>query len=202
MVRGEGELMRPIRTLLVLGTFLALGCATTQLKSTWKDPEVARVQLQGARVAALVVTDEEGVRRIAEDALARTLAQRGLPTVPGYRIIEDISESADTDRLLAQLKAAGMDAAVVMKVIDRRQEVNYPGPFYGLGYSPGYYWGAWGGGYTDLVVSVETTLYSVPDGKLIWVGVSETIDPLRIESLVKEVGEKAVGQMKKSGLLI
>ena len=180
--------MRRVR--LVLVSAMVLGCGATELKSAWKNPEAAPVQFQAGRVAAVVVTTNEGLRRIAEDALVRTLAQRGLPTVPSYTIVEKMAAPTDPGRIVAQLKTAGIEAAVVMRVINRRVKVDYEPPtssFYDK--------------FVD-VIAVETTLYSVADGRLIWVGVSETTDPSDIQSLVREVGEKAMAQLKKARLLV
>ncbi len=54
---------------------------------------------------------------------------------------------------------------------------------------------------TDEIVSVETLVYSVPDNKLIWAGVSETFDPGKVDKVTKEIMNKATKEMKKDGLI-
>jgi hypothetical protein len=54
---------------------------------------------------------------------------------------------------------------------------------------------------TDTIVSVETLVYSLPQDKLLWGGVSETTDPSNLDSFIKEIVKKAGEEIKKAGLL-
>jgi hypothetical protein len=181
-------------------------CASTEFKSTWKDPEAGPIELQGKRVAAFAVTKDEAMARGAEDAMVSALAKQGVKVIPGYQLLP-AGEAADKDKLRETLKAANVDGAVVMRVVGSRQEVNYvpTGPTYGSFY--GYWdygWSAVGSpGYltTDRIVSVETLVYSVPRDKLIWAGVSETFEPGKVDKVTKEIVEKATKEMKKDGLI-
>lgn len=192
--------------LLGLALFWVGSCATTEFKSTWKDPEAGPVQLQGKRVATFVVTNNEALARSAEDAAARALAERGVQAIPGYKLIP-AGQATDKEALQKKLSAEQVDGAVVMRVVDRRQEVNYvpTGPSYGSFY--GYWdygWSAVGSpGYmeTDTIVSVETLVYSVPQNKLIWGGVSETFEPGKVDKVTKEIIDKAAKEMKKDGVI-
>jgi hypothetical protein len=182
-------------------------CASTKFTSTWKDPSVGQLAFKGRAVAAFFVTSNESLRRSGETALANELEKRGMRARRGYEIL-GADEVKSADALRAKLKEAAVDGAVVMRVIDRRQEVNYvpgTGPYAGTldGYW-GYGWGAvYDPGYltTDTIVSVETLVYSVPRNKLVWAGVSETIDPDRIDSAIQGIVDQAAKAMKKDGLI-
>jgi hypothetical protein len=50
-------------------------------------------------------------------------------------------------------------------------------------------------------MSVETLVYDVAEDKLLWGGVSETIDPTRVDSAIREIVDKAADEMKKQGLV-
>ncbi len=192
----------------VLGVALAgvVGCSSTEFKSTWKDPQAQRIELQGKRVATFAVSKDEAQRRAAEDAMARELTERGVVAVPGYRLSPD-GATADKQALRAKLRAANIDGAVVMRVVDRRQETSYVpgGPAYGSFY--GYWdygWSSVGApGYltTDTIVSIETLVYSVAQDKLMWGGVSETFDPGKTDKVVGEIIDKAAEEMRKAGLI-
>ena len=54
---------------------------------------------------------------------------------------------------------------------------------------------------TDTIVSVETLVYSLPQDKLLWGGVSETTDPSNLDSFIKEVVKKAGEEIRKAGVL-
>jgi hypothetical protein len=185
-------------------------CSTTDFTSTWKDPSARPGELQGKKVAAFLLTSNEALRRSGEDALAQELTKRGLVAMPGYQLAPgaDQSEPLSKEALSAQLKQANFDGAVIMRVVDRRLESRYtPGSApYGSMY--GYWDYGWGTvhdpGYmqTDTIVSVETLVYSVPDDKLLWGGVSETISPQKVGSMIKEIVDKAAKEMKKQGLIV
>ena len=55
--------------------------------------------------------------------------------------------------------------------------------------------------YASKLYSVETTLYSFPDGKLVWMGRSQTIDPKNENKLADYSVNFAVNNMKKDGYI-
>ena len=184
----------------------AFGCATTQFKSTWRDPAAQPITLWGQKVAAFMISPNESTRRSGEDILARELTARGVTGIPGYQLT-GAQPVKDSEALRRQLAQAGIEGSVILRVVDRRQEVNYipGGPAYGSMY--GYWdygWGVAGSpGYltTDTIVSVETLVYSIRQDKLLWGGVSETIDPRNLDSFIKDIVKAAGEEMKKAGLL-
>jgi hypothetical protein len=51
-----------------------LACASTSsFHSTWRNPSVEPLNLKAKKVAALVLSDDEAIRRGTEDALAREI---------------------------------------------------------------------------------------------------------------------------------
>jgi hypothetical protein len=76
-----------------------------------------------------------------------------------------------------------------------------PGGFYGL------YGGSWASGYqpgyvvTDTVVRIETSLYDVEQGRLLWTAVSETMNPSTVEGLIEEIVAAARKELAEQGLL-
>jgi len=190
---------------------LLAGCATTSFNSKWKAPDAEPVQLHGQAIAAVVMTKDPANRRPAEDALAAEISKRGAVGVPAYTIVPDdqIKDLEATKRLLAQQNVVGV---VFMRVVGRDQQTTYvpgqwtSGPYYG---SFSNYWGyGWGAVYdpgylqTDTVVSVETLIYSFRQDKLLWAAMSETINPSKAESLVKELAGRVAGELEKDKLLV
>ena len=184
----------------------ALGCATTEFKSTWRDPTAQPITLRGQKVAAFMMSSNESTRRAGEDILAREISSRGVQGIPGYQLTGG-QPPRDSELLRRQLEQAGIEGTVIMRVVDRRQEVNYVpgGPYYGTMY--GYWdygWGMVGSpGYlqTDTIVSVETLVYSVGQDKLLWGGVSETTDPQHLDGMIAEIVKAAGEEMRKAGLV-
>jgi len=184
----------------------ALACSTTQFNSTWRDPTAGLVALRAQPVAAFLITTNEATRRAGEDILARELSARGVRGIPGYQLTGQ-KPARDSEVLRMDLEKAGIQGTVIMRVVDRRVELDYVpgGPAYGSMY--GYWdfgWGLMGRpGYleTDTIVSVETLVYSLPQDKLLWGGVSETTDPKNLDSLIKQVAKAAGEEIRKAGLI-
>lgn len=192
--------------LLVAMAVGALSCTTTHFTSTWREPTAQPVTLHGQRVAAFMITPIESMRRSGEDILARELSARGVAGIPGYQVT-GAQPVRDSETLRRQLERAGIEGSVIMRVVDRRQEVNYvPGaPYYGTMY--GYWdygWGMAGSpGYlqTDTIVSVETLVYSVGQDKLLWGGVSETVNPLNLDAFIQEIVKEAGKKIREAGIV-
>ena len=58
------------------------GCASTSYVSSWKAPIDGPIQFDDKRVAAVVVSADESIRRAGEDALAREISRRGAQGIP------------------------------------------------------------------------------------------------------------------------
>ncbi len=176
-------------------------CASTTFRSTWVAPGQAPVSLEGKRIAAVFASEQESTRRVAEDALARDLTERGAIGIPGYTIL-DAQEARDDGVARAKLGAAGIDGFVLMRIVGQQQQATYvPGTW-----SPSP-WGTWRAAYspgylrTDTLVAVETLAYSLRRDGVLWGGLSDTINPNRIDSFVTEVADAAARDMARRGLL-
>jgi hypothetical protein len=198
-------------TLGLFGTLvLTSACATTTYNSTWKAPDAQPVELSGQKVVAFVLTKNEASRRAAEDALAAAITKGGAQGVPAYTLVAG-NAAPDEAKAKAQVEAAGATGVVVMRPVDTSKEVvatsTYMGPSYGP-YWGGYYgygWGgAWGGGVdvrTNTIVTVETLVYSLAQNKLVWAGQSNTTNPSKVDTFVRELATAAQREMTKAGLL-
>ena len=193
-------------SLLLLAGVLSgpLGCATTRIETQWKDPAVTAQDLGFRKVIALAQVDDETTRRAAEDELVRVLAAgpkaqaRGMEVQPAYASISS-AELGDVAALRAKVEAAGFDGAVVLRLVSDQERVTYV---------PGRYEAMWGTavrydpGYTtvDRIVRVETSLYSITQGRRLWSGVSRTLNPRDLRDLVEEVVRAAGVELEAQGL--
>jgi len=190
---------------------LAVACAgtPTTFTSTWKDPDAHGVSPVGKTIAAVFVSKNDGQRRSAEDLMVKDLNARGARGIASYTIMPS-SQNIGGDQARQQLRAAGADGAVVMRVVGKDQQVTYsPGtayPAYYGGFGPywGYGWGtAYSPGYlqTDTLVSVETLVYSLQSDKLLWAGTSTTQNPDNLGSLIEAVANAVTQEMVREGML-
>jgi len=204
--------MRTSRHIAILALLLA-GCATTSTRfmTTWRSPTARPLQPEGRKVLALFMGQTATTRHLAEDALARQLASHGAQGVPAYTVFGDAATDEEPAR--QKLQELGFSGMVVMRVVGQETEYRYQ-PDYWYGHP--HYRRLWGGGYwgwgwrhvyapgylvSDRIVSVETLVYSLEQGELVWAGVSRTVNPERIDSFVAEVAEEGSRELARAGLL-
>jgi hypothetical protein len=212
--------MKSLKRFLVVFTVLVLSaCSNTNFESTWHDPSAASINLRHKSAAAFLISGNDTVRRSFELNLANQLTERGIETLPGYEVLPDTDVTNKT-RVLTKLRKTDTDVAVFMRIVDRHQEITFvPGEtWYGGAYYDPFWWrfgtfygpgfgGAWppyyDSGYfqTDTIVSVDTSVYSVPDSKLLWAGLSRTMNPSKVESFVKELVSQTVKQLQRTGMV-
>jgi hypothetical protein len=190
----------------------AAACASTTFNSVWKAPGAGPLNFKGKKVAALVISKEEGVRYGAEDALAQEITRQGAVGVAAYGLIpKELTQ--DKEKAKAFLAKAGVAGVVAMRAVGKEQQISsspasyYGGPYYATFWGGGYYGYGWGGVYdpgyvrTDTIVYVEILVYSLEQDKLVWAGRSETTNPSKVGDFIKELTVKAAAEMKKQGLI-
>lgn len=189
--------------------------AKTKFKTAWKSPDATQITLgPGDTVLAMVITTRDDSRNGAEAALAQELEKRGVAAVPAYTVIPK-SLIQDAERARPYVEKAGCKYALVMRVVGEDKDIKgsgpqytsvYTGPYYGGLY--GGYWGfGWGIAYNagnmeiDTKVSVETMFYDLRTNKLLWAGMSETVNPSTALKFIKDLVNKVGKEMKKQGLV-
>jgi hypothetical protein len=200
------------KALVATAAVAAAACAATSFNSTWKNPAAEPGNFKGQKVAALIVSKEEGVRYGAEDALARELTARGAVGIAAYSLIpKELIQ--DKDKAKEFLEKADVAGVVAMRVVGKDKEISsspggyWGGPAYATFWGAGYYGYGWGAVYspsyiqTDTIVIVETLVYSLPQNKLVWAGQSETTNPSKVGPFIHELVTKAGAEMKKQGLI-
>jgi hypothetical protein len=193
-----------LRLLVVCLAILVAACATTEVKDSWRNPEVGPIHYR--KVVALAVTNDAAIRRTVEDELAKQASRAEV--VPAYAFIPD-ADLGDVEKVKRLVSEAGFDGAVVFRIAGTEKKQTYvPGSYTTPTYSLwGYYGNAWSvmasPGYvvTDTYVEVETRVYSVADEKLVWAGRSETLNPGSIRELVDDVAKAVAKDLRAQGLI-
>lgn len=117
---------------------------------------------------------------------------------PSHPLIS-AADLEDVAAMRAKVEAAGFDAAVGVRMISDEDRVSYV---------PGRYETAWGRvvayepGYTrvDRIVRIETSLYSITQGRRLWSGVTRTLNPADVPDLVDEVAHAIGRELEAQGL--
>jgi hypothetical protein len=188
----EGTAMSRALTLTAAATlsFSAAVLAGPKFVSTWKAPEAAGTSFAGKKVAALIISDDQNLRVSGEEALVRELAGVGVPQgIASYRIVprEELRDAVKADKRTTW------------------EPSTWSTPYYSTLW--GYYGYGWGAVYdpgvtrTDTVAVVETLVFSVPQNKLLWAGVTESTNPKDAARVIKDIVTGTVKEMTKQGLI-
>jgi hypothetical protein len=192
------------RVLLVsaaCGLAVAVGCASTQMTSTWLDPNATATPLR--KVAVICLAKDPGTRRMAETEAAKQV--KGTAAVPSYTVVAD-ADLHNREAVKTKLRDQGFDGALVMRLAAVTEQVSTVGGPYST--FDGYYdWAdatVYSPGYleTDVVVDVVSNLYSLPDNKLIWSGTSRTFDPSSTKDAVSDVSKAVAKEIQKDRLVL
>ena len=191
-----------IALLLVPGIPLLAG--GTRIVQRWVSPEVAKYQFD--HVLAICIIKDETTRQLVEDAMAAR-ARKG-NALPSYNILHE-ADLRDKEQAKRKILQMGFDGAVIMRPLRVEDRVNYvPGsypPYYGSFW--GYYGWAWPNlyvpdyVYTDKIVQVETTIFSIKDDKLLWTTLSETKNPESARDVVLGIAKEIGKEARKRGLV-
>jgi hypothetical protein len=180
--------------------------------STWKAPEASNTSFVGKKVAALVISDDQGLRMAGEEALVRELAALGLDQgVASYRIVPR-EELRDPEKAKGWYERAGVEGIVSMRLVSAETRKTWtPSVWVSSSYNTlwGYYPYGWGSVYAvgtgrsgeETLAVIETVIFSVPANKLLWAGVTETLNPKDAAAVIADVVEATVKEMTKQGLL-
>ncbi|RAJ79149.1 hypothetical protein CLV59_106210 [Chitinophaga dinghuensis] len=209
----------PIWMAFALVVLLLGACGTTvHMTGTWKATDAPAGGYHKILITSL--SSNMGARQTIETDLAATLAQKGLVTGRSLDMFPpnfDPKNEVSRKDMAEKIRAAGYTAILTTSLINKESETRYvPGtmmyaPYpaygwygsfwgyygymYGTVYSPGYYT-------TDKTYFLESNLYDLnKDGRLIWSGQSETVNPSSLASFGKAFSKRVADALQNEGLL-
>ncbi|MCY7293336.1 MAG: hypothetical protein LH615_14245 [Ferruginibacter sp.] len=194
--------------------FTIISCNSTQVISSYKDEKVAAKDYKKILVLGIFQQKERSLRQEAETQLVNRLKDQGYNAVSamddfGPKAFEKVSE----DQLAANLKTSGYDAVITTALLDKTKEENYqPGTsrlqpvgvfynrfgryystIYDRIYQPGYYT-------TSTDYFLESNLYDIKSGDLIYSIQTKSYDPSSATTLASDNSKKVVRDLKDKGV--
>ena len=185
------------------GCLLAItlsSCSSTHVVTRWQDPATSHIVF--TKILTLVIGGDQSLVRAGEGELCHQVKK--VPCKPAYLAMPD-SMRSDIPAAKALVRKEGFDGALVLRVVSEREKVTYVPPSYGPTF-----WGYYGyahqaytpGSYrTDQLVRVETSIYSITQDKLLWVGTTETVNPKSLSTLVEEVSKAVRQELEREGAI-
>ena len=208
--------MKKIGFLLLVTAFLLQGCMSTKFSASWKAPDFDGKKYDQLLVWAL--SDNVANRSTVEDELTHFLNLKGVNTHSGADILPyDRSIIPEDNKVIKQkLIEKGYDAVLTIGLKDIKEETHYVqgtgyynpmsygyyGSFYGYSsymygnvYQPGYY------SSTEMIY-LETNLWDVNTGKLVWSGQSKSTGQGTVDKTANAYARAVTTELISKGILI
>jgi hypothetical protein len=191
--------------------FIALlfSCNSTRITNSWRDPDKQLHKGDWKKVLVVALLRNETNRHRTEDEMVKYLKGKG---VTSYNYLGEQFNQNDEAALRKKIKEDGFDAAITLRLIDVEKEKvytpeqRYMYPVYYTDFSryyqrnlvyyntPGYYT-------VTKKFIIETVIYSIPDDKIIWSGITETYNPEGVEKLTNEIANAIHKKMLDEGFI-
>lgn len=192
---------------------LIVSCGPSiSVSKTWRDPDITIKPNDIKKVLVVAFMSNEASSRNAEVELA---SQLKIPAVPARNYIRRDLKEENKDELKQQLRADGFDGALIMRLVDVDKDIQYvPGSYssYPVYYRDfwGYYWNSftseaatYSPGYyeTTKTYSLEMSVFSLTEDKLIWTGLTTYVDPSSSSKLIDGSAKVMRKEMVKQGFI-
>jgi hypothetical protein len=198
--------------------FLA-GCGgpSTSLTGQWANPDYKKKEEIDNIFVIGVAPKSEANRQMFESELSSELQSKGVNAIPSLSVMA-FSDSVSKEKVEQICKEKDLDAILITRLVDTKKEENYVpsttyvtgSPYYGSWY--GYYGYGYNYGYsvsttpgytyTDTIVILESNLYSVKDGTLVWAGTSQTFNPNSAQDVIDPLTKLIVQSLLQNGIVV
>ena len=138
--------------------------------------------------------------------MAAALTKHGVQAEASYQVFPD--QAPSPEQLTAMATRDRFDGVAATHFIRSGQHITAYGGWgwgWGWGWGPGWGAGPWGPGYVDAdtLVDYQTDVYTIDasGGKLIWSGVTRSVDPSSTKSVTEGISHALVPQLTKEGIL-
>ena len=185
---------------------------TTEIIGEWSEDEYKTGSIDKLLILGIVDQKKPLLKRKFEDGLVNAFKGGGTDAVASmdYMPYDEIIDSTSFEKYFSDLE---LDAVLVSRLVgvdkDRKVKAGYA---YVIPYNS--YYGFYGHYYAsvqyansssylskNVVVVLETNLYETKDKKLIWSGISETIDPDKASDVIKSLGAVLADKLSSEGFL-
>jgi hypothetical protein len=202
---------RRLRLFLCAVLGVAAGCSTSStLVQRWSDANYSGTK--GQKMMIMALGPNERNRNMWEEVFSSALTAVKVQPVRGSTALPSGAE-ADEPTLKQAIKDSGVKLVAVTRLVDVEKEQVYvpgstyytPAPsyygmygYYNYGYGmvnePGYY-------QENKIYKLETNVYDVQTEKLVWSGLTETVNPETAADGANSVVQVVIGDMIASKII-
>jgi hypothetical protein len=212
---------------LVAMAIAGASCGTqTAIETTWSLSDAQGRLFTKLAVVGILKNQDETIA--FESGVVKQFASAGVQTVPGFSFLRGETNLSQSE-METRVQGTGADGVLLFKLIAQDKSKTYipPTSYVTTGaehpewwedrhwgyYTPYtyHYWGYWypavqvvtEPGYWEAHTTfrVESTLYRVRDGKLVWTAVSDTFDPTSQVDLGVSLSGPVLKKLRQAGLI-
>ena len=194
----------------IITIFISCSSTKTDIIGEWQDDTYQKGNIQKVLLLGIVSKEKPLLRRNFEDGMTKAFRDAGINATPSMDIMP-YDVAIDSTTFEKYFKDLQLDAVVVSRLVAVDSERDYTaGYLYTIPYNSyygfyGYYYAgvsmANSSGYLsqDVVVVLETNIYETSNKRLIWSGVSETVQPDKASDVINSFSSELVGRLKSQG---
>ncbi len=202
--------------LAVIFAVILSSCAKTKFTKQWTDEDFNEPPFDD--ILVLAVADKMGNREDAEDYIVKKLDEAGINAMQSYDILPK-TETIDREAVGKAIEGLQLDAVIVMFATGVTEEEYFIparrfGIYAGYGYGDAHYGSFYNyyphavnyvyiPGYdnTHYVVALETSLFDLNTGKLVWSGQSNTFAPDSVDDVIHSITELTIKELEKKKII-
>jgi hypothetical protein len=183
-------------TVLLLMSFLTMGCSTIRLTDYWMDETFKGPTFQKYLVISLA--SKTGNRIILEDNFVRQIKKTGAAAVASYKILPP-DGTVNKELIREAVEGKGFDAVIIGRLvgIDVHKNVNLPDSPVGAGLygTQTYEW--YQPGYDYPTYKIQTSIWQVASEKMVWECEIDVLNPKDILKESKKIADQIVKHLVK-----
>lgn len=209
------QLKTGILQVIVLASIIILassdfGCAPSRLTNMWRDSAFKSSPMTNMLIIAAKKNPVN--RRMWEDEIASELSVHGARSTPSYRLFAD--SIPDPDQVGAAVRKQKFDGVLFIRKLSTETSTNYiPGVVKSVAVTKynertqtytTFYQNVQEPGYTDTnkVVRHEASVFTTEEnGRLVWAGTGEMINPSSREEVRSEITDLIVPELARQGII-
>lgn len=196
--------------LAIVGLAACAGTKTT-IPMSWRNSGYENVVF--AKLLVIGVGENEGSRRLFEDEFAKALAAQGATAQASWGFLPKSTQITE-EEIAAVVSRGDFDAVLITRLLSVDEEQEYvqaqtytvPTSYYGYGYY-GYYDTSYAvvhePGYfkTNTTFRIETNLYAISNGGLVWSGQSDTVNPNSVADVIDSMTAAVAKKLREERLI-
>jgi len=195
---------------ILITSLISCSSTKTDIIGEWQDDAYEKGNIKKVLVLGIVNKEKPLLRRSFEDGMASAFQDGGITATPSmdHMPYEVAIDSTTFEKYFKELE---IDAVVISRLVAVDANRDYKaGYLYTIPYNS--YYGFYGyynagiayansAGYLsqEVVVVLETNIYETTNKKLIWSGVSETVEPDKASDVINSFGSELVSRLKTEG---